>query len=408
MQRQSARTSLLALTVASVVAAGPLAAPAQAADTAANAPARAAGSRHAATQAALGRLVEAGGQPGAFARVDDDAGTWTGAAGFADTATGRRHTADQHFRAASNTKPFIATVLLQLAAEGRLDLDDTADDWLPGRVRGHGHDGRTITLRQLLNHTSGIFNHTDDPVFRERSAGAGFPAHRYDTHRPEDLVAVAMQHPPTNAPGGPPHYSNTNYVLAGMVIEKATGHPYAHEVTRRILRPLGLTETSFPGTDPTLPAPHPVGYSRLHDPAPNAPVRDATEQDMSWLGAAGEIISTTRDLNRFHRALLGGRLLPPAQMAELRRTVPAGEGYAFGLGVDAVELSCGTTVLGHTGRTNGSLSAMFGTADGRHQLTFDVNGDWLPDPALYVDVAEAEFCGAAPAGGDRPAPPPAG
>ncbi|MEU7639301.1 serine hydrolase domain-containing protein [Streptomyces sp. NPDC039016] len=405
MKQHSTRTSLLAL-AAAVVAATALTAPARAAEWGAPAaPDRAPAHRHAATQAALQRLVDEGGQPGAVARAEDGAGTWSGTAGSADTATGRRHTADEHFRAASITKPFIATVLLQLEAEGRLRLDDTVDAWLPGVVRGNGHDGRAITLRQLLNHTSGIFNHTDDPDFRERSAGAGFPEHRYDTHRPEDLVAIAMRHPPTSAPGGPPQYSNTNYVLAGMVIQKATGHSYAHEVTRRILTPLRLTGTSFPGTDATMPTPHPVGYSRLHDQDPDATTHDATEQNMSWLGAAGELISTTGDLNRFNRALLRGTLLPPAQMAELLHGIPAGEGYAFGLGIDSVDLSCGVTVLGHTGRTNGSLSAMFGTPDGRHQLTLDINGDWLPDPALYADVAEAEFCGAPPAraGGVRSA-----
>ncbi|WP_440582131.1 serine hydrolase domain-containing protein [Streptomyces flavofungini] len=341
-------------------------------------------------------MVVRGGLPGVAALVRDDGGTWFKAAGHADTATGRERSPGDHFRGASITKTFIATVLLQLDAEGRLNLSDPVEKWLPGLVRGNGYDGARITLRQLLNHTSGIASHTDDPAFEHDAAGPGFPEHRYDEHTPEELVAVALKQPPRPDPERHPLYSNTNYVLAGMVIEKATGHSYEREVTRRVIRPLKLRGTSFPGSGPRLPEPHPVGYSRLHRDAPDAPVIDATEQNMTWLGASGDIISTAGDLNRFQRALLGGALLPRAQLREMLDEVPAGGGRGYGLGVEFAELSCGVKVIGKTGRTNGSLTAMAGTRDGRHQMTFNINGDWLPDPSVYTDVVEAEFCG------DRP------
>ncbi|MFI9045909.1 serine hydrolase domain-containing protein [Streptomyces sp. NPDC053427] len=383
MEQRAARAVLLALTTAVAVGASTLTVPAQAA-----------GRGHDATRTALRAVVERGGLPGVAATVHDGKGSWFGTAGSADTATGRKWAAGDHFRAASNTKMFVATVLLQLEAEGRLSLTDTVEKWLPGVVRGNGNDGRRITLRQLLNHTSGLFDYANDAEFGRKSSGKGFPEHRYDSYRPQDLVAVAMQHPPVSGPGKAPSYANTNYVLAGMVIGEVTGHPYAEEVTRRIIRPLKLHRTSFPGTDPRLPAPHPVAYSRLHDTAPDAPVHEATEQNMTWLGAAGEMTSTGDDLNRFQRALVTGALLPAAQMKEMfDGAVPADEGYAFGLGIDSVELSCGVTVWGHTGRTNGSVSAVAGTRDGRHQLTFDINGDWLVDGELYGKVIEAEFCG---------------
>ncbi|MEU6962721.1 serine hydrolase domain-containing protein [Streptomyces chrestomyceticus] len=380
------RATALALAVTAVLAAGP------AADAATP---RHSNDRHQATQDALRDVVEKGGLPGVVAEARDGRGRWSGSAGYADTSTHRERTRADHFRAASITKVFLATVLLQLAEEGVLDLDDSVEKWLPGLVRGNGNDGRAIRLRQLLNHTSGLPNHTSDPEFSYRTSGPGFPEHRYTTYRPADLVALAMKQPPHSAPGQGALYSNTNYVLVGMIVEKATGHSYAQEVQQRVLNPLRLRQTSFPGLDPRMPAPHPTAYSRLRQKEPDAPVVDATEQNMSWLGAAGDIISTTGDVNTFFRALTRGRLLGPAATREMFTTVPAEtKGYRYGLGIESVTLSCGVTVVGKTGRANGSVSGVVGTRDGGHQLTFNINGDWMGDAATYVGVVEAEFCGA--------------
>ncbi|MFB6846802.1 serine hydrolase domain-containing protein [Streptomyces sp. NPDC056373] len=392
MKQRAARTVSIALAVALSAATAALAPAAHAAD-------RQHG--HEATRTALRALVEKGGLPGVAAEVRDGKGTWSGESGYADTGTGRTRSAGEHFRGASITKTFVATVLLQLEAEGRLDLDDTVERWLPGLLRGNGYDGSKVTLRRLLNHTSGIANYTDDPAFLHDSAGPGFPEHRYDTHTPEELVALALRRPPRSGPESEPSYSNTNFVVAGMVIEKATGHGYAQEITRRILRPLKLRGTSFPGTSPHMPKPHPVGYSRLHQDAPDAEIHDATEQNMTWLGAAGDVISTSGDLNRFQRALVKGHLLPQRQMKEMFEEVPAGHGTGYGLGVEFAQLSCGVKVVGKSGRTNGSLSATAGTLDGEHQLTFNINGDWLPNSSLYTDVIEAEFCGKIPSRTNR-------
>ncbi|MFI0977167.1 serine hydrolase domain-containing protein [Streptomyces sp. NPDC021093] len=410
MTQRAARSATigLALALATALGAATLAPSAHAAQSAQSAH-DGRGEGHAATRTALRDLVEKGGLPGVAATTLDRKGSWFDSYGYADTATGRDRTADDRFRGASITKTLIATVLLQLEAEGRLDLDDTVETWLPGLVRGNGYDGSTITLRQLLNHTSGLPNHTEDKAFIHNAAGPGFPEHRYDTHTPEELVAVALKLPPPPDPKQTPYYSNTNFVIAGMVIEKATGRSYAQEVTRRVLGPLKLRGTSFPGTSPKMPDPHPVGYSRLHQEAPDAPIHDATEQNMTWLGASGDVISTTGDLNRFQRALMRGQLLPRAQMKELLEEVPAPDGTGFGLGVEFATLSCGVKVVGKSGRANGSLSGMVGTPDGKHQLTFNANGDWLRDGMLYVNVIEAEFCGKipAPATSSAPAPTPA-
>jgi len=396
MKQRAARSVSLALAVA-LAAGGAAFAPSAHA-------ARSGQGGHEATRTALRALVEKGGLPGAIAKVRDGKGSWFASSGYADTGTGRERSPGEHFRAASITKTFVATVLLQLEAEGTLSLDDTVETWLPGLVRGNGYDGSRITLRQLLNHTSGIADYAADLAFIHNAAGPGFPEHRYDTHTPEELVATALKYPPRPHPEKAPLYSNTNFVVAGMVIEKATGRSYGQEVTRRIVKPLKLTGTSFPGTAPQLPNPHPVGYSRLHQEEPDAKIHDATEQNMTWLGAAGDIISTSGDLNRFQRALMGGTLLPPVQMKEMLDEVPAGDGMGYGLGVEFAQLSCGVKVVGKSGRTNGSLSAMVGALDGKHQLTFHVNGDWLRDESLYVKVIEAEFCGRAPSLTDKPSP----
>ncbi|WJV44142.1 serine hydrolase domain-containing protein [Streptomyces flavofungini] len=386
-QRTAARTTSLAMAVAAL--AGAVVPSAHAAERTDRG--------HEATRAAMRALVEQGKLPGVVAKVREGNRKWSATVGYANTATGRERSTAEHFRGASTTKTFIATVLLQLEAERKLNLDDSVEAWLPGLVQGNGYDGAKITLRRLLNHTSGIANYTDDPTIAHNSTGPGFPAHRYDTYTPEELVAAALKQPPHPDPEKSPLYSNTNYVIAGMVIEKATGRSYAQEVTRRIIDPLKLRGTSFPGTDPRMPKPHPVAYSRLHQEAPDAEVVDATEQNMTWLGAAGDIISTPGDLNRFQRALMRGALLPRAQMKEMLHEVPDGEVFGYGLGVEFAKLSCGVRVVGKTGRTNGSLSAMVGTADGKHQLTFNINGDWLPNSSLYTNVIEAEFCGKIPA-----------
>jgi D-alanyl-D-alanine carboxypeptidase len=351
-----------------------------------------AGDGHEATRRALEAAV-ADGVPGATATVRDGHGTWSATAGAGDLRTGEPRSARDRYRVGSITKTFVATVLLQLEAEGRLSLDDTVDAWLPGLVRGNGHDGTRITLRQLLNHTSGVYNYTADAEFaRTYFLADGFLRHRHDTVPPERLVAVAMSHRPDFAPGTSWGYSNTNYVLAGLVVEKATGRPWGEEVRRRVIAPLHLRATSVPGTRVTVPAPSARAYSKL---APTATGRtyDVTELNPSIAAAAGEMISDSADLIRFYSALLQGRLLPPAQLAEMTATVrtdETDESEGYGLGLIRRELDCGVTVWGHSGGIHGSSSEAVTTKDGRHALALNFNGDWSGDSEAVI---EAEFCG---------------
>ncbi|AZP19858.1 serine hydrolase domain-containing protein [Streptomyces aquilus] len=272
-----------------------------------------------------------------------------------------------HFRAGSITKTFIATVVLQLAAEHRLSLSDTVDQHLPGLVRGAGNDGRALTLRALLTHTSGLYDFTAD-------------TRGLVPLSPLQAVRVAVSHPPADR--GRYFYSNTDYVVLGMVIKQVTGHSYAVEAERRILTPLRLTGTSFPGSRASLPSPH--GRARATDGT------DVTELDPRVAGAAGELVTTLADLDRFYAALLGGRLLPPRRLREMLDT-RAAHGL-YGMGLFPVKLPCGTTVWGHNGRIPGSYVRTAATLDGRRVLTFRVNTTAIADPDLEPALLAAEFC----------------
>ena len=196
--------------------------------------------------------------------------------------------------------------------------------YLPGLVRGEGIDGRRITVRQLLQQTSGLPDYSND---------LGDDVARY--FAPRELLDIALQHPADFAPGTRWKYSNTNYVLAGLIVQKVTGRPLAEEIDRRVIKRIGLRHTYFPAPgDASIREPHPHGY---HRDAADGPLRDITEIDPSWGWAAGQMISTNSDLNRFFSALLAGRLLPAAQLAQMRSTVPAeatfGPAARYGLGL---------------------------------------------------------------------------
>ncbi|MEV5683424.1 serine hydrolase domain-containing protein [Streptomyces sp. NPDC052164] len=346
---------------------------------------------HSATRTAVRAAVTAG-IPGVTATARDGHDTWSTTAGVGNLRTGSPRSADDRYRVGSITKTFVATVMLQLEAEGRLSLDDTVDTWLPGLVRGHGHDGRRITLRQLLNHTSGIYEYLGDPAFyRAYFLADGFFQHRYDTRTPRQLVATAMAYGPEFAPGTSWSYSNTNYVIAGMVIEKATGHTFGEEISRRIIKPLRLKATSVPGTSPTVPSPSSRAYSKLAETTEGR-TYDVTYLNPSIASSAGEMISSSADLNRFTSALLKGELLPPKQLKEMKTTVKVDgvPNVSYGLGLMDRTLSCGVHVWGHDGGIHGSSSSVTTTADGRHSLSVNFNGDWTGD---MDKVIEGEYCG---------------
>jgi D-alanyl-D-alanine carboxypeptidase len=294
--------------------------------------------------------IVAAGAPGVIAAVLRGHEVQREAAGVADTATGRPRSVDEHFRIGSVTKLFTATVLLQLVAEGRVELDESC--------------------RQMLNHTSGIFDYGDDPGFLDAFTGTTFLTTRFRSYQPNELVALAMAHPPTSAPGATWQYSNTNYVLAGQIIERVTGAMYAEELHRRIVRPLGLTGTRLPGSQTALPEPHARHYSPLM--VPSAQQHDVTELNASYAWAAGGMISTLADLTRFLAALLRGQLLPPVLQKQL---LTEATGSTYGLGIMRWPLSDGMNVWGHNGMIHGSFTIAAGTRDGDQVFAVNVNSD---------------------------------
>ncbi|WP_410093253.1 serine hydrolase domain-containing protein [Streptomyces sp. ME109] len=225
---------------------------------------------------------------------------------------------DPRFRVASTTKTFTA-VVLQLAAEQVLSLDDTVEHWLPGVVSGHGNDGSRVMLRDLLRHTSGLYDYVDDPRVRSELT-EHFEESRYDDTPAQNLVAVAMRHRPLVVPGDGPRrwaYSNTDYLLAAMIAEKASGLDWRELVEHRVIAPLGLRHTYIPGANPFLTGPH----ERVAVKDANGAVLDLTEQSLQHTADSGGV-STPSDLDTFFRALAGNRLLPAALSEEMRRTVP--------------------------------------------------------------------------------------
>ncbi|WP_237557954.1 MULTISPECIES: beta-lactamase family protein [Streptomyces] len=301
----------------------------------------------------------AGGTPWA----EEQSGNPVTAAGGAPGIAQRRTTSCR----AASPRTFIATVVLQRGAEHRLKLSDTVEQHLPGLVRGAGNDGRALTLRALLTHTSGLNDFTADTLGLVPLT-------------PVQAVRVALTHPPADR--GRYSYSNTNYVLLGLVIQQVTGDSYATEAERRIIAPLGLTGTSFPGSRTSLPSPHGRAYT--------ADGSDVTALDPRVAGAAGELVSTLADLDRFYAALLGGRLVSPYWLHEMTDTRTAHGLY--GMGLFPVKLPCGTTVWGHNGRITGSYVRTAATVGGRRVLTFRVNTTSIADPDLEPALLAAEFC----------------
>ncbi|NCT92316.1 beta-lactamase family protein [Cellulomonas sp. APG4] len=309
-------------------------------------------------RAALDALIDDHVFPAALAHVDLADTTYDVTAGVGDLASGADVPVDGQVRIASNTKTFTATVVLQLVGEGEVALDEPVETYLPGLLRGDGIDGSAITVRQLLQHTSGLPNYT-------LHLGLEDPFALRDTYLPaRELLDVALEHPALFAPGERWEYSNTNYTVLGLLIEAVTGRPYAEQVTERIIEPLALEHTYVPlPGERELREDHPRGYH----PDADGELADITRIDPSWGGAAGEVVSTPGELTAFFEALVGGELLEPAQLAEMQRTVEMppewpGDGYGLGLSLDV--LSCGVELWGHGGDIFGYSTRGGATSEG--------------------------------------------
>ncbi|MFG6194324.1 serine hydrolase domain-containing protein [Nonomuraea sp. JJY05] len=326
-------------------------------------------------------------------------------AGIAEHDSHRPVPWNAYYRIGSDTKTFTAVIALQLVGEGKLALTDTVEKWLPGLIRGNGNDGRKITVKNLLRQTSGLPDYVPQLPIGKDLTPDGYLRERFRTFTPRALVKLAMRQPPQWMPGDTDPaeetrwaYSNTNYLLMGLIIEKVTGHPWAREIHDRILRPLGLRHTITPGTSAYVPEPTARAYSWF----PGA-TRPTDTSILATGGPDGGLISTPGDLTTFLRALLGGRLLKPEQLAAMRQTVEAKDwiaaaGTRYGLGIAwRPATGCAHGIWFHGGTNLGIVSESGVTGDGRRAaaaatFTLRFSAAQIPQDKASIALIDHALC----------------
>ncbi|WP_068775025.1 serine hydrolase [Paenibacillus sp. FJAT-26967] len=338
---------------------------------------------HSAVKQALRDAMETG-LPGILVKSTENGKRWAYSIGVADLTTGQQMETNYRFRIGSVTKTFTAAVVLQLAGENRLNLDDSIEKWLPGVVRGNGYEGKEITVRQLLNHTSGISEYLKSDKINLMETRK--------TYTPEEIVKIGLAMPADFAPGKGWSYSNTGYVLLGMLIERVSGASYAEEIEKRILEPLELSDTFLPGNSAVIPGnKHARGYFQ---PEFGKEPLDITYYNPSVASSAGDIISSAEDLNKFFSALLGGQLLKEEQLKQMLTPVATGQKdfKGYGLGIYAFNLQNGDTVWGHTGGIPGFATFAGGVLGGKHTLAVSTNylGTAI-EHQTFSKIVKAEF-----------------
>ncbi|TWP48455.1 beta-lactamase family protein [Lentzea tibetensis] len=324
--------------------------------------------------------VHRAGMPGVYAEVREAGRVWRGASGVADVSTGRPVRSDMRQRIGSITKTFTAAAVLQQVEQGRIQLDAPIGGYLPHLVPGER--GRRITVRMLLNHTSGLAEYLPY-AFPSLKAWPSLPDvspkslddNRFRRFRPAELIRMGVTAPAVGEPGGTPGvYSNTNYLLLGQLLERVTGTTAEKYITRNVIERAGLRHTGFPA-GPRVTGPHSRMYEAFFGLI--EPARDYSVYDMSWVGPAAALVSTVDDLNRFYGELLAGRIITPSSLAQMQRTVPVisqvGEQIDYGLGLHRVTIpGCGT-FWGNDGTVWGALTMSWTRADGERQMSVAMN-----------------------------------
>ncbi|MGH3121285.1 MAG: serine hydrolase domain-containing protein [Trebonia sp.] len=319
-------------------------------------------------------------QAAAVVKVTGRSGSWSGASGLADLASGGPAAAADETRVGSISKTFIATVVLQLAAQHRVSLDQPVQQYLPGLLRPNDPP---VTTAELLDHTSGLGPadgtvNTGDPQW--------FLANRLGTYTAGQLLGPVLQQPLVFPPGTRQQYNGVNYIVLAMLIQKVTGHGYAQEIEQRILRPLGLDHTYIPAASPAMPGPYLHGY---YQQGAGQPLADISAQSPTLFGAQGAMISTVGDLDQFITALFRGRLLPSSELNDMFTIPAAASGtIRYGMGLLAYTLPNGVTVWGHTGETPGYASGVFATRNLARALAYAITP---VGPASGSQVLAAEL-----------------
>ena len=301
-------------------------------------------------KAILQELVDAG-YPGALAaKADKDGNTVGATAGKGNLATGEAPPLDGEVRIGSNTKTFVAVLVMKMVEEGKVKLDEPIETYLPALIKGQGVDGKKITVRQLLQHTSGL------PEYIDESAVDYFGT-RNDYVSPRDLLDTALARPAQFAPGAKFAYTNTNYIVLGLLAERVGKRPIAEQIETKIVKPFGLKHTYMPGPgEKTLRGKHPRGY-HTRDNKPGK-LEDITDLNPSMAWTAGAMVSTPSELNKFAQSIHDGSLLQQKSIAEMKKGVSVPEtGGEYGLGIYSQKLSCGVA-WGHNGGIPGYATSV--------------------------------------------------
>ncbi|RLU87501.1 hypothetical protein CTZ27_23025 [Streptomyces griseocarneus] len=341
----------------------------------------------------------ASGAPGAFAVIRDHSdpdADLTVSIGHADL-DGTPMNAGWRFRVGSNSKTFTAVLVMRLAEQGGVDLDGPMRDYLPA---GTLPEGWNMTVRQVMQHRAGVYDHTDDLLEQpgEETTSAFEKRIRNTVYTPAELVALSVKHGVQYDPGSRYAYSNTDFVLLGMAIEHVTGRPYAEVLREQIIEPLRLRHTSFVVPDKAIAGRHVTGYLTNDDRS--KPLLNATEQNGSWIWSAGAVISSAADMDRFLTALLGGSsggLVSDASLEQMTDALPTPTaGVAYGLGLREVSLSCGK-VYGHVGVVQGFQTQAYVTRDGTRSVVAFANASNNGTITQgLMNTLEPAFCGARP------------
>ncbi|MFD7531990.1 serine hydrolase domain-containing protein [Streptomyces sp. NPDC059849] len=324
--------------------------------------------------------VHRAGMPGLFAEVRDGDQIWRGAAGVADVVTGRPVNADMRHRVGSITKTFTAAAVLQQVECGRIGLDTPIGRYLPKLVPGERGDA--ITVRMLINHTSGLaeylpYAYPSLKAFPDLAdtGPQSLDDHRFTRFEAAELIEMGVTAPAFGPPGGVPGlYSNTNYLLLGELLERVTGTTAEQYITENVIERAGLRNTELP-TGPYVDGPNSQLYEAWFGMID--PPRDYSIFDMSWVVQAGSLISTVTDLNRFYGLLLAGEIVSPSSLAQMQRTVPVisqeGKTIDYGLGLHPMEGPGQGTFWGHGGTVWGGGALAMIRADGKRQMAVAVN-----------------------------------
>ena len=328
--------------------------------------------------------------PGATIAITSPLGNWSEAAGVANIENNTPLQPDDRFQIGSVTKTFTATTVLKLAEAGALTLEDTLTHWLPQEVTADIPNSDEITIRQLLNHTSGIAEY-DNILLQQALTN---PNIFLNDWQPEEIVELINGVEPFFAPGESWQYSNTNYTLAGMVIEAATGNNIAAEMRTQIFEPLNLENTFFAGEE-EIPGGYVKGYFDFDF---DGVLDDVSVANPSWTWTNGAIVSNTQDLTQFARDLYAGELLSQESLAQMFTLVDTGRGFSYGLGMMSFETPDLGTVVGHRGGTLGFNANMWYSSEDDFTYVDLANG--LSNEELVIDIIPAFTEGVIPTVGN--------